>query len=107
MDEERDGKVLDTVVEERERFDFSFTVRLTLQVEKKVVEAADGERRMVSASTASLGPPRYAVTWGFLAHMVLLVVQYAMPMNRRPGVRKWDRLILELYRACRDSRLSW
>jgi hypothetical protein len=83
VDEERDGKVLDTMVEERERFDFSFTVkRLTLQVEKKVVQAADGERRVVSASTATLGPRGYAVTWGFLAHMVLLVVQYAMPMNR-------------------------
>jgi hypothetical protein len=83
VDEARDGKVLDTVVEERERFDFSFAVRrVTLQVEKKVVQAADGERRMVSASTATVGPRGYAVTWGFLAHMVVLVVQYAMPMNR-------------------------
>jgi hypothetical protein len=83
VDEEHDGKVLDTIVEERERFDFCFTVkRLTLQVEKKVVQATDGERRVVSASTAALGPRGYAVTWGFLAHMVLLVVQYAMPMNR-------------------------
>jgi len=83
VDEGRDGKVLDTMVEERERFDFSFSVkRLTLQVEKKVVQAADGERRVVSASTAAFGPRRYAVTWGFLAHMVVLVVQYAMPMNR-------------------------
>ena len=83
VDEKRDGKVLDTMVEERERFDFSFEVkRLTLQVEKKVVQAADGERRVVSASTASFGPRGYAVTWGFLAHMVVLVVQYAMPMNR-------------------------
>jgi hypothetical protein len=83
VDEERDGKVLDTLVEERERFDFSFTVkRLTLQVEKKVVQAADGERHVISANTRALGPRGYAVTWGFLAHMVLLVVQYAMPMNR-------------------------
>ena len=66
MDEKRDGKVLDTMVEERERFDFSFEVkRLTLQVEKKVVQAADGERRVVSASTASFGPRGYAVTWAF------------------------------------------
>ena len=36
----------------------------------------------MSASTASFGPRGYAVTWGFLAHMVVLVVQYAMPMNR-------------------------
>jgi hypothetical protein len=83
VDEERDGKVLDTLIEERERFDFSFTVkRLTLQVEKKVVQATDGERRVISANTRAFGPRGYAVTWGFLAHMVLLVVQYAMPMNR-------------------------
>jgi hypothetical protein len=83
VDEKRDGKVLDTMVEERERFDFSFEVkRLVLQVEKKVVQGSDGERHVISASTAALGPPGYAVTWGFLAHMVVLVVQYAMPMNR-------------------------
>ncbi len=83
VDEQRDGKVLDTMVEERERFDFSFEVkRLVVQVEKKVVQGKDGERHVVSASTAALGPPGYAVTWGFLAHMVVLVVQYAMPMNR-------------------------
>jgi hypothetical protein len=83
VDEQRDGKVLDTMVEERERFDFSFEVkRLVVQVEKKVVQGGDGERHVVSASTAALGPPGYAVTWGFLAHMAVLVVQYAMPMNR-------------------------
>jgi hypothetical protein len=83
VNEARDGKVLDTMVEERERFDFTFTVkRLTVQVEKKVVQGTDGERHVVSASTAALGPRGYAVTWGFLAHMVVLVVQYAMPMNR-------------------------
>ena len=81
--EKRDGKVLDTMVEERERFDFAFEVkRLTLQVEKKVVQGKDGERHVISASTASLGPRKFEVTWGFLANMVILVVQYAMPMNR-------------------------
>ena len=83
VNEKRDGKVLDTMVEERERFDFSFKVkRLVLQVEKKVVQGKDGERHVVSASTASVGPRKFAVTWGFLANMVILVVQYAMPMNR-------------------------
>jgi hypothetical protein len=80
---ERDGKVVHTIIETRERFDFTFTVRhLSVQVEKKVVEGQDGERRVVSQSTAALGPPRYAVTWELLAHMTILVVQYAMPMNR-------------------------
>lgn len=83
FDAERDGKLVDTVVEERERFDFSFTVRrVTLEVEKKVVLGQDGERRILSPSTAAIGPPRYSVTWEFLAHMSVLVVQYAMPMNR-------------------------
>ena len=83
VNEKRDGKVLDTIVEERERFDFAFEVkRLTLQVEKKVVQGKDGERHVVSASTASVGPRKFEVTWGFLANMVILVVQYAMPMNR-------------------------
>lgn len=78
-----EGKVIDTLVEERERFDFTFTVRrITLEVEKKVIATPDGERRVVSQSTAPLGPPRYAVTWEMLAHMPILVVQYAMPMNR-------------------------
>lgn len=80
---ECDGQVIDTLTQERARFDFTFTVRrITVQVEKKVVEGRDGERRMVSASTTLLGPRRYAVTWGLLAHMTVLVVQYAMPMNR-------------------------
>lgn len=80
---EQDGKVIDTIIEDRERFDFTFTVRqITLQVEKKIIEDSSGERRVVSASTAELGPPRYAVTWDFLTHMTVLVVQYAMPMNR-------------------------
>ncbi|HEX7481332.1 MAG TPA: transposase [Polyangiales bacterium] len=82
-DEQLDGKVIDTIIEERERFDFTFTVRrITVQVQKKVIAGIDGERRVVSASTAALGPPRYAVTWEFLAHMSVLVAQYAMPMNR-------------------------
>lgn len=80
---EHEGKVVDTITEERERFDFTFTMRrITVQVEKKIVETPSGERSVVSKSTAELGPPRYAVTWDFLAHMIVLVVQYAMPMNR-------------------------
>jgi hypothetical protein len=82
-DAQIDGKVIDTFTEERERFDFNFTVRrITVQVQKKVVVGADGERRMVSASTAMLGPPGYNVTWDLLAHMTVLVVQYGMPLNR-------------------------
>lgn len=80
---EHECKVLDTITEERERFDFTFTMRrITVQVEKKIVETSSGERSVLSTSTAALGPPRYAVTWDFLAHMTVLVVQYAMPMNR-------------------------
>jgi hypothetical protein len=89
--EDKDTKVLATVVEERERYDFSFSVRrIVVNVEKKVIEGADGERHMVSASTANIGPPRYEVTWEFLAHMTILVVQYAMPMNRLGGLLSTD-----------------
>jgi hypothetical protein len=80
---QHEGKVVDTITEERERFDFTFTMRrITVQVGKKIVETPSGERSVVSTNTAPLGPPRYAVTWEFLAHMTVLVVQYAMPMNR-------------------------
>lgn len=80
---DHEGKVVDTITEERERFDFTFTMRrIAVQVEKKIVETPGGERTVVSKSTAELGPPRYSVTWDFLAHMTVLVVQYAMPMNR-------------------------
>jgi hypothetical protein len=89
--EDKDTKVLATVVDERERYDFSFSLRrVAVNVEKKVIEGKDGERYMVSASTADIGPPRYAVTWEFLAHMTILVVQYAMPMNRLGGLLSTD-----------------
>jgi hypothetical protein len=82
-DPKEDGKLLKTFVEERTRYDFSLSLRrLDLQIEKHVVLDSTGERRILSASTADIGPPRYAVTWEFLAYMTILVVQYAMPMNR-------------------------
>jgi hypothetical protein len=77
------GKVLDTIVEQRQRYDFSFVVtRLEVEVEKKVVLDSQGERRVLSASTADLGPSGSAVTWGFLAHVIMLAVHYALPLNR-------------------------
>jgi hypothetical protein len=76
-------EVLTTRSEERVRYDFTLTVtRVVAEVEKKVVVGADGERRMLSATTAELGPPRYAVTWGFLTNLAVMVAQYAMPMHR-------------------------
>lgn len=78
-----EDKVVSTMVEHRQRYDFSFTVSCVhVDVEKKVVEDAPGERRVISGSTSHLGPPRYQVTWDLLAHMAVLVVQYAMPMHR-------------------------
>lgn len=83
LTQEDEDKVVSTMVEHRQRYDFSFTVsRVHVEVEKKVVEDAPGERRVISGSTAHLGPPRYQVTWELLAHAVVLVVQYAMPMHR-------------------------
>jgi hypothetical protein len=91
-DDALDGKVLDSFVEDRTRFDFTFTVRcITVQVQKKVVQGTDGERRVVSANAASVGPARYAVTWELLANMTMLVAQYAMPMNRLSTLLSTDK----------------
>jgi len=75
--------LLETRVDERVRYDFKLEVcRVVAQVEKKIFTDEQGMRRVSSASTRPLGPPRFGVTWGFLANMAILVVQYAMPMNR-------------------------
>jgi hypothetical protein len=78
-----DEVVIDTLTEERVRYDFTLVVgRVVAEVEKKVVVGPNGRRRMLSASTATLGPPRLGVTWRFLVNTAVMVVQYAMPMNR-------------------------
>ena len=76
-------QTLETLVESRERYDFAFTVsHIDINVEKKIVRDESGERRVISPSTKHLGPQGYAVTWDFLVNSALLIVQYAMPMNR-------------------------
>lgn len=80
---EPDAKVVETITEERVRHDLTLVVgRMTAQVEKKVVRYPNGDRTVLSASTLELGPPRFGVTWRFLTNVAVLVVQYAMPMNR-------------------------
>jgi hypothetical protein len=75
--------VIQSRTENRVRYDFSLVLRrIDVSVEKKSFIDANGERRMVSASTTDLGPPRFAVTWEFIAHVVVLVVHYAMPFHR-------------------------
>lgn len=75
--------VLKTTTEFRERYDFAVTVsRIELEVEKKILEDADGQRYVVTASTSDWGPPRYAVTWNALGTLAVLVGQFAMPFNR-------------------------
>lgn len=70
-------------VQERQRIDFSFQVTvLDVEVEKKAVRTADGEQRLVAGSLNSVGPAKMRVTWNFLAHMAMLLSQYAMPMHR-------------------------
>lgn len=82
-----DAKVIDRVIDTRERYDFDILIRrIEINVEKKIIEDGSGERRVVAGSTKHLGPPRYDVTWNFLANMTLLIAQYAMPMNRLAGV---------------------
>lgn len=78
-----DGTVVKTLNEQRVRYDFSVSVsRIELDVEKKVVVKPNGERAVVVASTASVGPPRYSVTWSALATLAVLVGQFALPLNR-------------------------
>jgi hypothetical protein len=87
-------KLLDTMVDTRVRYDVTLRVeRLELGVEKKIIENSAGERSVLCASTEHIGPPRYAVTWGFLVHVVQLVAQYAMPMNRLARLLSTDNKI--------------
>ena len=79
----KEEEVVKTLYDERVRYDFTMTVtRVEVDVEKHVVVGPDGTRRVVTASTASLGPARYAVTWGFLSNLVVLVAQYGIPIHR-------------------------
>jgi hypothetical protein len=76
-------EVLETLSEERVRYDFTLTVtRVVVDVEKKVVVKPNGGRSVLSATTDELGPPHYAVTWGFLSNLAVMVAQFGMPMHR-------------------------
>jgi hypothetical protein len=82
-DELAGAKVVATVIDERERYDLSLSMkRIQLNVEKKVLETADGERRMLSPSTRDYGPSGFSVTWETLATLAILVGMFAMPFNR-------------------------
>jgi len=78
-----DAAVLKLLHDQRVRYDFTLSVsRIELDVEKKVVVTPNGERSVVTASTAAIGPPRYSVTWSALATLAVLVGQFALPLNR-------------------------
>ncbi len=78
-----DAQVIKTLTEQRVRYDFSVAVtRLAMDIEKKVLVDADGERHVIAASTSEYGPPRYAVTWRALATLAVMVGQFAMPFHR-------------------------
>jgi hypothetical protein len=78
-----DATVVETINEQRVRYDFSMSVtRIDLDVEKKVVVDKEGERYVVAASTTEYGPPHYSVTWQALATLAILVAQFALPFNR-------------------------
>jgi hypothetical protein len=77
------ARVVKTIIEPRERYDFAVTVkRIELGVEKKIVVDGDGERHVIAGSTSEYGPPRYQVTWNALATLAELVGQFAIPLNR-------------------------
>lgn len=75
--------VKEILVDERTRYDFSLNLsRITLGVEKAIVRDGEGGTKMISASTDQFGPHGSAVTWSFLANLMILVSQYALPFNR-------------------------
>ena len=68
--------------EERQRLEFRVVLAVkNIEVEKLVI-AQGRDTPIVSADIQEYGPPKMAVTWSFLAHMTLLVSQFAMPMHR-------------------------
>jgi hypothetical protein len=78
-----EAREVKTLWEPRVRYDFSVAVtRIELDVEKKILEDATGDRHVVSGSTLEYGPPKYSVTWHALATLTVLVAQFAMPFNR-------------------------
>ena len=82
-----DKEVCDRFTDERHRLDFGLNVtHVTVEVERVVVKDQNGEKSVISANTAEIGPPRLKVTWDFLVNMTIMVAQYAMPMNRLSSV---------------------
>ena len=78
-----DRVICDRFVDERHRLDFSLNMtHVTLEVERVVVKDQNGEKSVISANATEIGPPRMKVTWGFLVNLMIMVAQYAMPMNR-------------------------
>jgi hypothetical protein len=78
-----DRKILDKTIETRVRHDFEIQVtQIDLKVEKLSLKDSSGEKVMVSASTKEFGPEGFNVTWNFLANLVIMMAQYAMPLNR-------------------------
>ena len=78
-----DAREVKTLYESRVRYDFSVAVtRVELDVEKKILEDANGDRHVVAGSTLEYGPSRYSVTWHALATLAVLVAQFATPLNR-------------------------
>lgn len=76
-------EVIKTFTEPRVRYDLAVTVtELQLEVEKKVLKSADGTRRVISGDVQAYGPKGFAVTWGAVATLVVMVAQFAMPLNR-------------------------
>jgi len=82
-EEHSDARVIKTLVDKRVRYDIAILVnRIELEVDKKVVVKANGQRTVIAASTAEYGPARYSVTWSALATLAVLVGQFAFPLNR-------------------------
>jgi hypothetical protein len=83
LDEATKSLAIRTFTEERRRLDIDVRVSsIILVVEKAEVMGRDGEKTIMSASTAEHGPVGMNVTWNFLSQMSILVGQFGMPMTR-------------------------
>jgi hypothetical protein len=82
IDLPKDALDIGCFIENRRRYDFHVQLSaIDLLVEKRVV-IINGEKMIFTADVSDIGPPKMKVTWGFLAQMMVMTTQYALPFNR-------------------------
>ena len=95
------SKQVSSFYEIQERIDMNVTLsRVTVHQDVQVFEK-DGERIIKRASIQELGPKGMKVTWNFLSQLVLLVVGFAVPLNRISGIFQTPSFRLSTASLCR------